>query len=79
MKHPTAWIVAEPGLQASDEGSQSLEESDEDDVAFAESKKGKDLGGVRTTAVRTIEEGAFGLEVWVEEGRGKMEEIERES
>ena len=36
------------------------------------SKKGKDLGGVRTTPVRSLEAGAFIMEVWVEEGRGKF-------
>lgn len=36
------------------------------------SKKGKDLGGVRITPVRSLEAGAFIMEVWVEEGRGKL-------
>lgn len=41
------------------------------------SRKGKDLGGVRTTPVRSLEAGAFKMEVWVEEGRGKFQvEIE---
>lgn len=41
------------------------------------SKIGKDLGGVRTTPVRSLEAGAFVMEVWVEEGRGKFEEKEK--
>ena len=37
------------------------------------SKRGQDLGGVRTTPVRSLEAGAFRMEVWVEEGRGKFQ------
>ncbi len=37
------------------------------------SRKGKDLGGVKTTPIRTLEAGAFRMEVWVEEGRGKFQ------
>ena len=33
--------------------------------------RGSDLGGVRTTPVRTVEAGEFVMEMWVEEGRGK--------
>ena len=33
--------------------------------------RGSDLGGVKTTPVRTVEAGEFLLEMWVEEGRGK--------
>ncbi len=43
-----------------------------------EGKKGRDLGGVRTTPVRAVEAGAFKMEVWVEEGRGKVELEEAE-
>lgn len=38
-----------------------------------EGKKGRNLGGVRTTPVRAVEAGAFKMEVWVEEGREKVE------
>ena len=41
-------------------------------------KNGKDVGGVRTTAVRKLEAGAFVMEVWVEEGVGKFEGKERD-
>lgn len=34
-------------------------------------ERGSDLGGVRTTPVRTVEAGEFVMEMWVEEGRGK--------
>ena len=49
------------------------------DVAMGEgeggsnSKRGRDLGGVRTVPVRSLESGAFRMEVWVEEGRGKFQ------
>ena len=49
----------------------------EDTETGTGSKKGKDLGGVRTTPVRSLEAGAFVMEVWVEEGRGKFEEKEK--
>ena len=34
--------------------------------------RGEDLGGVRTTPVRRVEAGEFVMEMWVEEGRGKV-------
>ncbi|MCJ1353894.1 MAG: hypothetical protein MMC33_003881 [Icmadophila ericetorum] len=89
-EHPTAWIVAEPGLQAAsgasagssglgyggggNEESSGSESGDEGGTRRRKKKKkkGRDLGGVRTTAVRSVEEGAFGMEVWVEEGSGKI-------
>lgn len=61
------WIVTEPGLQRRRGG-------DGDDVmGEGGSKNGRDLGGVRTTPVRSLEAGAFRMEVWVEEGRGKFQ------
>lgn len=54
------WIVAEPGLQKRMAGGNEG------------SERGRDLGGVRTTPVRSLEAGAFRMEVWVEEGRGKF-------
>ena len=77
------WIAAEPGLQrerkreggggyeASFEGSSGHTEVEE--LQMGESKKGKDLGGVRTTPVRALEAGAFRMEVWIEEGKGKFQ------
>lgn len=44
----------------------------EDAGVLGKSRKGKDLGGVKTTPVRSLEAGAFRMEVWVEEGRGKF-------
>ena len=75
------WIAAEPGLQKERrrgaggyEGSEgSSGDTETKDSGVGESKKGKDLGGVRTTPVRALEAGAFRMEVWVEEGRGKFQ------
>ena len=75
------WVAAEPGLQKERrregggyggfEGSSGDTETEE--FRVGESKKGKDLGGVRTTPVRALEAGAFRMEVWIEEGRGKFQ------
>lgn len=75
------WVAAEPGLQKERrregggyggvEGSSGDTEVEE--FGMGETKKGKDLGGVRTTPVRALEAGAFRMEVWVEEGKGKFQ------
>ena len=75
------WIAAEPGLQKERKGRslgyRDLEGSaggaEAEDVRMGESRKGKDLGGVRTTPVRALEAGAFKMEVWIEEGKGKFQ------
>ena len=75
------WIAAEPGLQkerkAESLGYRDFEGSTGDveaeDLRMGESRKGKDLGGVRTTPVRALEAGAFKMEVWIEEGKGKFQ------
>ncbi|KAK4161006.1 DNA-binding protein [Cladorrhinum sp. PSN259] len=54
--HPQEWIPSEPNHQP--EGSGSLE-------------RGHDLGGVKTTAVRTVGVGPFFFESWIEEGEAK--------
>ncbi len=75
------WIAAEPGLQKERrregrgytgfEGSSG--DTEAEDLRMGDSKKGEDLGGVRTTPVRALEAGAFKMEVWVEEGKGKFQ------
>ncbi|KAF6229084.1 hypothetical protein HO133_007198 [Letharia lupina] len=75
------WVAAEPGLQkerrrdGNDYGGFEGGSGDTEvvEVGLGESKKGKDLGGVRTTPVRALEAGAFRMEVWIEEGRGKFQ------
>lgn len=66
-----AWIAAEPGLQKERKGRSQSDEEGVDQLPG--SKKGRDLGGVKTTPVRSLEAGAFRMEVWVEEGRGKFQ------
>ena len=41
-------------------------------------KRGRDLGGIRTTPVRAVEAGAFVMEMWIEEGRAKDDIIRDE-
>ena len=75
------WIAAEPGLQKERRreggGYGGFEGSggdvDAEEYSVGESRKGKDLGGVRTTPVRALEAGAFRMEVWIEEGKGKFQ------
>ena len=75
------WIAAEPGLQKERRragggyGGFEGSSGDVEDESFrvGESQKGKDLGGVRTTPVRALEAGAFRMEVWIEEGKGKFQ------
>ena len=81
--HPQKWIAADVGLQrggkGGDEGGGGRERGEEGKgKEKGEGKKGRDLGGVRTTPVRAVEAGAFKMEVWVEEGRGKVELEEAE-
>ena len=75
------WVAAEPGLQKErrrdGDGYRGFEgssgDTEFDEFGIGASKKGKDLGGVRTTPVRALEAGAFRMEVWIEEGRGKFQ------
>jgi mitotic spindle assembly checkpoint protein MAD2B len=86
--HPQKWIAADVGLQrgegrgkGGDEGGEGGERGEEGkgkEKGGEGGKKGRDLGGVRTTPVRAVEAGAFKMEVWVEEGRGKVELEEAE-
>ena len=62
-------MVAEPGLQRREKRGNG----DGDVQMEGGSKRGGDLGGVRTTPVRSLESGAFRMEVWVEEGRAKFQ------
>ncbi|KAL8758388.1 MAG: hypothetical protein Q9199_001522 [Rusavskia elegans] len=62
----TPWLAAEPRLQ-------KQRKRNEGEVQPG-STMGKDLGGVRTTPIRNVESGAFVMEMWVEEGKGKFEE-----
>ncbi|KAL1858920.1 hypothetical protein Daus18300_009789 [Diaporthe australafricana] len=54
--HPQPWIPSQPGLQP---------------ASRKRLQKGVDVGGIRTTPVRTVEAGPLFFECWVEEGRAK--------
>ncbi|MCJ1256887.1 hypothetical protein MMC24_004712 [Lignoscripta atroalba] len=80
--HPQPWIAAQPGLQPKDSSAGKVStDGDENssaengDEARRESGRGKDLGGVRTTPVRSVEAGEFVMEMWIEEGKGKEDSI----
>jgi mitotic spindle assembly checkpoint protein MAD2B len=62
LQHPQAWMPVEPSLQR---------EIGVDSEGFEEVRRGEDLGGVRTVAVRTVEVGEMRFEMWIEEGKGK--------
>ncbi len=65
------WVAAEPGLQKERQGRRQVDAGNTN--GLKQSRKGKDLGGVKTTPIRTLDAGAFRMEVWVEEGRGKFQ------
>lgn len=67
----TPWIAAEPTLQK--QRKTNADSSNENEVQGS-SKMGRDLGGAKTTPIRNLESGAFALEMWIEEGRGKFDE-----
>ncbi|KAI3399645.1 hypothetical protein diail_5993 [Diaporthe ilicicola] len=54
--HPQPWIPSPPGLQP---------------ASRKRPQKGVDVGGTKTTPVRTVEAGPLFFECWVEEGRTK--------
>ncbi|TKX19742.1 HORMA domain-containing protein 2 [Elsinoe australis] len=62
--HPQAWIPAQPGLQ-------KRIRKDEDGM---HEDLGDELGGVKTTTVRSVAAGDLMFEVWIEEGKTKFEE-----
>lgn len=67
------WIAAEPRLQKRQKGSDAQSEDGSRQTEFEGRKPmGRDLGGARTTPVRSLEAGAFAMEVWVEEAKGKF-------
>ncbi|KAH0545581.1 hypothetical protein FGG08_000412 [Glutinoglossum americanum] len=69
----TPWIPSQPSLQPVSVVAGGAEgESSGLGGSGGNSSIGKDLGGVKTTPVRAVESGSFVLEVWVEEGRAKM-------
>lgn len=86
MGNGQPWIVSEPAVQA--DGVQRLQQqqrrrkSDWDEEAEEEEKTagegvGRGLKAVRSMPVRSLADGEFVLEVWVEEGKGKFGEEQK--
>lgn len=72
--HPQPWIPAQPSLQPADKVAvEGVGDGADGSCDSAGRKKGGDLGGVKTTPVRSIEAGEFLLEMWIEEGKGKWD------
>lgn len=57
-QHPQPWIPVMPSLQTGARGEST--------------RKGTDLGGVKSVPVRSVEAGEFVLEMWIEEGKAKQ-------
>ena len=69
-----SWIAAEPAAQKPARGKRLREEEDNcRSTQGFKSTRSKDRRGVKTTPIRKVEAGAFVMEVWVEEGRGKFQ------
>lgn len=75
--HPQPWLASSPGLQYRREASGN-EQGRRQQKASA-SSEGRDRGGVRSTAVRSVEAGVFLMEAWVEEGEEKFQWQARET
>ncbi|KAI9875276.1 MAG: hypothetical protein M1830_008690 [Pleopsidium flavum] len=73
--HPQPWIPAQPSLQPADKEQEAAVARDggENGGGGGRRVKGSDLGGVRTTPVRSVEAGEFVIEMWIEEGKAKRE------
>jgi len=66
IRHPQLWIPVQPSLQRQVENP-GADESTE--------KLGEDLGGVKTTPIRAVDAGEMAFEMWVEEGKGKIDAL----
>jgi len=74
--HPQPWIPAEKPLQRT---ILHPKDGEEEPVGQREKEggrvmeRGRALGGVRTTPVRTVDSGEMIFEMWIEEGKAKFE------
>ncbi|MCJ1425680.1 hypothetical protein MMC29_003580 [Sticta canariensis] len=82
VRNVQPWIVAEPKIQKEQQRAQRRRAAargqgggEEAAAAAAEEKDGagEGLSSVRTTPIRSLDAGAFVMEMWVEEGKGKLE------
>ncbi|RDW80873.1 hypothetical protein BP5796_05571 [Coleophoma crateriformis] len=79
IDHLGIWEASEPSLQPREKASatNNVEEGNHSKGR----ERGRDIGGVKSVAVRNVEAGEFRIESWIEEGRGKekwMEENKHE-
>jgi mitotic spindle assembly checkpoint protein MAD2B len=72
---PMPWVPSEPGSQRAEMGA-NADDTGSGENGDSESservKRGGNLGGVKTTPIRSVEAGPFVMEIWAEEGREKM-------
>lgn len=83
VRNVQPWIVAEPKIQKEQQRAQRRRAAtrgqggvEEAAAAAAEEDKdgaGEGLSSARTTPIRSLDAGAFVMEMWVEEGKGKLE------
>lgn len=65
--HPQPWIPVEPSLQA------AKKKKKEGESGGGEQARGQDLGGAKTTPVRAVRAGEMMFELWIEEGKAKLD------
>jgi len=63
--HPQPWIPAVPSLQKERESEHSS------------ASVGEDLGGLATTPLRLVDAGPMSFEMWIEEGKTKIEALDK--
>lgn len=68
LGHPQPWIPAQPSLQASKRRAGGAEEAGPE-----KRREGEDVGGVKTTPIRAVEAGEMVFEMWIEEGKAKID------
>lgn len=64
--HPQPWIPVQPDLQAVRRSR----------VGEDENELGRELGGAKTTPVRSVRAGEMIFEMWIEEGKAKVDMME---
>lgn len=65
IRHPKPWIPVQPSLQKTGRKGR--------DLGGEPQGEGQDLGGVRTTPIRSVSAGIFRFETWIEEGKAKFD------
>lgn len=74
-----AWEVGDVGLQREEKREENIYGIEDsfteklDKGKRKEGRRGKDLGGARTNAIKLVEAGEFVMEMWVEESQAKLD------